>query len=93
MRGLALGQLDRALLRGIALVVRQRFAELPCLVGDTLQARWAFLTTVVPFLDRAARERDATMADALKAQVLVAGPELVNVRAAVTALDSLFPCP
>jgi hypothetical protein len=89
----ARAQLDTALLRGVAVMVRQRFQELTCTSGEVQQARWAFLQVMVPLMDRAARELDATRADVLKAQVEKAGPEQVDVPAAVAALDMLFDCP
>ncbi len=93
LRDRARAQLDRAMLRGIALIARQRITELSCSKGDVLSARWAFLKTLVPFLDRSARERDAALADVLMAQVTKDAPEQVEVEAAVSALDGLFGCP
>jgi hypothetical protein len=92
-RNQARDQLDRAMLRGVALIVRQRLSDLACASGDVKDARFAFVRTLLPFLDRAARERDATKADVLKAQAQAASPDLVDVGAAITALDGLFPCP
>jgi hypothetical protein len=89
----ARAQLDTATLRGVAVIVRQRFQELTCTSGDVKQARWAFLKVMVPLMDRAARERDTTQADVLKAQVEKASPDEVDVPAAVAALDVLFDCP
>jgi hypothetical protein len=93
LRDRARAQLDRATLRGVALIARQRFTELLCSKDEVLAARWAFLQTLVPLLDRAARELDAVEADALKAQISAAGPQLVDVPAALRSLDTLFPCP
>lgn len=93
MRDRARGQLDRALLRGIAIVLRQRVAELACTTGTVRDARWAFVQVLAPLIDRPARERDATRADALKAELSKAGPGEVDVPAALAALDGLFPCP
>lgn len=93
LRDRAREQLDRAMLRGIALVARQRFTELGCSRGEVLEARWAFLQTLVPLLDRAARERSVADADSLEQQVQASGPEAVDADAAIRALDALFPCP
>lgn len=93
LRDRALEQVDRAMLRGVALVARARLSELSCSKGDALQARWTFVKTLVPFLDRAARERDAAKAEALSAAISGAEPEQVDAITAIAALDALFPCP
>lgn len=91
LRNQARDQLDRATVRGIALVARQRFAELSCADADGRQARLAFLRTLVPFLDREARQRNAGLADQLAAQV-AEGVE-PDAAKAVAAIDALFACP
>ncbi|MFZ5469627.1 MAG: hypothetical protein ACOZIN_09335 [Myxococcota bacterium] len=88
LRDRARNQLDRAMLRGIALITRARFSELACSKGEVLEARRAFLQTLVPFLDRSARERDAASADALKAALAAE-----DNPGAIAALDQLYPCP
>ncbi|MFP2932639.1 hypothetical protein ACLESO_47330 [Pyxidicoccus sp. 3LG] len=89
----ALAQYDKALLRGTALILRQRLTELTC--GDTAgnQARMAFIRTLGPLFDRAARAANSAQADVLYAQVTKASAEEVDVDAAVAAIDALFPCP
>ncbi|MFP2911303.1 hypothetical protein ACLESD_41025 [Pyxidicoccus sp. 3LFB2] len=89
----ALRQYDVALLRGTALILRQRLTELTCGNTEGTQARMAFINTMGPFFDRAAREINAAQADVLKAQVAKTNAEDVDVNAAVAALDALFPCP
>jgi hypothetical protein len=93
LRDQAQAQLDRALLRGVALILRQRFADLACRGGDVRAARLAFVSTLGPFLDRAARERDPALADELAAQVAAAGTDGADADAATDALDALCPCP
>ncbi len=93
MRDRAFAQLDRALQRGVALVVRQRVAELACTSGDVAEARLAFLQVIVPLLDRAARERDPGQADVLLEQSQATSPAAVDQNAAMEAIDALFPCP
>lgn len=92
-RDLAFAQLDQALLRGVALVLRQRASELHCTTGDVREARFAFLTTLGPLLDRAARERSVANADILAREVGRATSGEVDVSALTGALDALFPCP
>ena len=87
-RDLAFAQLDRALLRGVALLVRQRLTETSCSTGDVLDARRAYLVTLAPWLDRAARERNAAQADVLR-EALLSG----DATRGVEALEALFPCP
>ena len=89
----ALSQYDVALLRGTALILRQRLTELTCGNEEGTQARMAFINTLGPFFDRAARGINAAQADVLKAQVSKTNAEDVDVNAAVAALDALFPCP
>jgi len=89
----ALRQYDVALLRGTALILRQRLTELTCGNEEGTRARMAFINTLGPFFDRAAREINAAQADVLKAQVEKTNAEAVDVNAAVAALDALFPCP
>jgi hypothetical protein len=92
-RDLAREQLDRALLRGVALVVRQKVTEVPCSTGSVQQARLAFLNTLAPWLDRAARERDPVLANQLQTQLSATTAAGLDVTAATAALDGLFACP
>lgn len=89
----ALRQYDVALLRGTALILRQRLTELTCGNEEGTQARMAFINTLGPFFDRAARATHAAQADVLKAEVSKTDAEAVDVDAAVAALDALFSCP
>lgn len=93
LQDLALQQYDRALTRGMALILRQRFAMLSCSTGAPRGAAFSFIQTMAPWLDRAARAADPTAADALAAEVAKADPAAVNVAAAQSALDALFACP
>ncbi|MDP2270352.1 MAG: hypothetical protein Q8K32_06430 [Archangium sp.] len=92
-RDLAFAQLDRALLRGVALVLRQRVSELSCTTGEVRDARFAFFKTLAPLLDRAARERNVASADVLVREAAEASAAEVDVTAVTSALDALFPCP
>ena len=93
-RDLAREQLDHALVRGLALLVRDRFDGLACdaepLAAD---ARYAALEVLLPLLDRAARERDPAAADRLLGQLGPGGVAAVEVNAALATLDGLFGCP
>lgn len=83
----ALAQLDKALLRGMALIVRQRLERLDCV------AAWETVRILGPVLDRAASEVDASEAQVLREQVAKTSPEQVDVTVAQGAIDALFPCP
>jgi hypothetical protein len=93
LRDQALAQLDRAMLRGVAMILRQRLSQLSQGTEAEKQARLAFINTLGPFLDREASARDAGQADVLKAQVSKTTVAEVDVNAAVAALDALFSCP
>ncbi|MSP63202.1 MAG: hypothetical protein EXR72_23255 [Myxococcales bacterium] len=92
-RGQAWAQVDKALLRGMALILRARLGELKCAMGDRKDAHFAFVQTIGPLMDRAARVIDPAKADALKAQVGAASADKVDTAAAQAALDGLFGCP
>ena len=93
LRDRAREQLDRALLRGVALVIRQRLTELSCTTGDVKKARWTFVRTLAPFLDRAAEQRNPAQAATLRAQLSSEAPEGADVAAMISSLDALFDCP
>jgi len=92
LRDLAIAQLDFALLRGMGILVRQRFLELDCSTGDYQQAALEELRFLVPLLDRETRERDEVAADLL-AEEVDKDADAVDVDAVVEALDSVYPCP
>ena len=85
-RDQARAQLDRALLRGVALVVRQRALVLPC------DAAWETVKILGPVLDREATARDAANAQILRDEI-AKGKDGIDVPAFVGALDAIFPCP
>jgi hypothetical protein len=92
MRDRAILQLDRALLRGVALLVRQRFEELECAEEDYQAAALEGLRILVPLLDRATRERETAAADLLLAEVQKEA-SAVDVQSAAAALDRIYDCP
>lgn len=93
MRDRARAQLDVATLRGMALILRERFTKLDCGDEAAEAAELAFIKELVPLLDRAARERDPAQADVLVAQATKASAAEVDIAAATAAIDALFPCP
>jgi hypothetical protein len=91
--GLARDQLDKAELRGLALILRDRFGQLSCSTGEIRDAQLAFVGVLGNFLDRAARAIDPAKADLLKAQYSATNPAQVDVAKAQQQIDLLFPCP
>ena len=87
MQQRALAQLDHALLRGVATIVRQRLQVLNCL------AAWETVRILGPVLDRAANVRDAGAAASLRAEVSRTDAASVDATTAIGAIDQLFPCP
>ncbi len=90
-------QLDQALHRGMALLVRQqlvRYLEGTCLDGETkLPAVWAYLQVAGPALQLEADGRDAGQAAALKTLWAAETPTLAEAQAGLAAIDAIFPCP
>lgn len=93
LRDQALAQLDRATLRGVAMILRERLTQLQQGSAEEQQARLTFIQTLAPFLDREARARNAAQADVLQAQAAKTSPAEVDVAAATSALSALFSCP
>jgi hypothetical protein len=93
LRDQALAQLDRAALRGVALILRERFTQLAQVSNHQQHGHLAFIQTLAPFLDREARARDAAQADVLKAQASKTSASEVDAAAASAALEALFSCP
>ncbi|MBI5501062.1 MAG: hypothetical protein HY907_12525 [Deltaproteobacteria bacterium] len=94
LRDLARAQLDRAMLRAVALVVRDRLDAVAAAAADEARdAAWAFVQILGGVLDREATARDAAAAAVLRAELARADATAVDVPAAQAALDALFPCP
>lgn len=87
LRDRARAQLDRALLRGMALIMRQRVQQLPC------GTAWEGVKILGFVLGREAASRDAVLAQALGTELAKADVTQVDKAALTAALDQLFPCP
>jgi hypothetical protein len=87
LRDRARAQLDRALLRGMALILRQRLETSKC------SAAWESAKILGEILDREATARDKTNAAILRAEIQKPSSADVDVAAATEALDAIFPCP
>lgn len=87
MRDRARAQLDRAALKGLALIVRSRVQKLDC------PASFETVKILGGVLDREATERDPDRAAVLRTELAKSEPAQVDADAVATALDALFPCP
>ena len=93
MQALAIAQLDRALIHGMSILIRQRFIALEACTDEEEQAAiHESLILLAPLFDLAVRAQDANAADAILAEVDKATAD-VDVDAAVAAIDSVFLCP
>ena len=88
-------QLDQALHRGLALLVREQlvaYTNATC-ENSELPAVWAYLQITGPALQREADERDAAGAAALKTLWAAQAPTVPELEAGLLAIDAIFPCP
>lgn len=88
LRKQAQAQVDRAMLRGLALIVRERLQNVAA-----CGAAFETVRVLGPALHRAAAEIDKAQAATLAAEVAKKDAVAVDVKAATAALDALFPCP
>lgn len=86
LRDKAVGQLDRAMNKGLAVIVRQRITRRAC--GSS----WVGTQILGSVLDREASARDATRAAVMRAEFGKSDPTAVDEKALADALDALFPC-
>ncbi|MCZ7679461.1 MAG: hypothetical protein M5U28_12145 [Sandaracinaceae bacterium] len=92
-RDLARDQYDRAVIDGVAAIVRDRLVRL-CDTDDAeLAYHFAFAQVLGRALDREASERDPAQAAALREELARSRPSDVDVARAVAAIDTLFECP
>lgn len=87
LRDRAVAQLDRGLLRGVALIVRQRAQRLAC------EPAWETVRILGNVLLREAMERDPAQGAVLRAEIEKDDPAAVDTTAVVAALDAIFACP
>jgi hypothetical protein len=86
-------QLDNALHRAFALVVRDRLErQLQVCETDDAAPNWAFLQVAGPVLDREAQERDPANAGILAGLWANDDPTADEIAAGAAALDAVFPC-
>jgi hypothetical protein len=93
MRDRAVGQLDAAALRGVAMIVRDWAGDLADLTGDDATVAWERLQILGRVLDRDARLRDTALAAQLRGELAVDDAEAVDPAVIIDAIDGLYPCP
>ena len=92
LRDRARDQYDRAVLDGVAAIVRDRLELLAAAEGDEAAYYHAFVQTLGPVLDREGQQRSASDADALAAE-LEKDLDALDTDAAIAAIDAIFDCP
>lgn len=81
-------QVDRAITRGFALIVRDRLAN-----AGTCAGGFESVKIMGPVLDREATLRDPVQAAILRAEIAKTDPKTIDVAKAQAAIDAIFPCP
>ncbi len=90
---LAQAQLDKATLRGEALILRQRIGLVGCASGEYQLAQLEFVKVLGGLLDHGAGLRDAANAAKLKAYTANPTTDASAIAAAQAAIDAIFGCP
>jgi hypothetical protein len=90
-------QLDQALHRGYAVVVRdnaEAFLGTLCGTGDAYApAAWAYLQISLNALVREANERDPAQGKIIADIAASTGPTAQDIADVIAAIDAAFPCP
>ena len=92
-RDRARAQLDRALTRGIVLMLNSRIRSVATTTGIERDAHFAWVRVVGPLMDRAVRALDVTAANALQMAFMGNSPEAFPGAMVTSTLERLFPCP
>lgn len=90
---LAQAQLDRAALRGMALILRERIGKIGCTTGEAQQAQVEFAKVLGGLLNHAASSVDAALAATLKVYTDAPSTDAESIASAQAVLDQLFDCP
>lgn len=93
LRTIALGQLDRATLRAVALIVRARTVAMAAASGDDEAVHWEVIRYLARSLQREAGTRDAARAAILATELARTDATQVDETAIIGVLDAVFPCP
>ena len=85
-------QLDNALFRGVAVVLRQHVASQDT-CGDTAVANWTFVQTLGGYLNHEVGMRDSAAASELQSIYDLDAPTADDTARVIELLDQVFPCP
>ena len=89
----AQAQLNKATLRGEALILRERIGRIGCLTGEAQEAQIEFVKIIGGLIDHGAALLDATTAATLKAYTSAPKTDAPSIAAAQAAIDKIFNCP
>lgn len=97
LRDQAIGQLDKAVFRGMSLMLRQHFAALPCASGDYLEGHWQAAQIIGSLFTPLLRLQDDTgapgdLADTIEAE-LAKDAGSADATAVMNAIDATLDCP
>jgi hypothetical protein len=87
LRDKAKAQLDRSNNHGLALIVRHRLQNVSCV------SAWETVKILGGALDFVATNADPAKAKILRDELAKPDPNTADTKAAIAALDALFPCP
>lgn len=93
LRDRARAQYDRAVLDGVAAIVRDRLVQACEATDAELLYHWELARTLGRALDREATARDPDAAATLRAAFASDAPSDADAAAAVDAIDAVFDCP
>jgi hypothetical protein len=93
MRDRAIDQLDRAALRGVAVIVIDKLTTMQAATGEPRAAVWEMIRTLAPVLDREATVRDAAAAATIRGELAKTDATAVQIPALIAAVTQAFPCP
>jgi len=93
MRDRARDQYDRAVLDGVAAIVRDRLEKLAGASGDEQAYYHAFVQVLGQALDRHMSEASASDATTLRDEIARDDSAAVDTDAAIAAIDAVFECP
>lgn len=93
MRDLARNQYDKALLHGVASIVKSRFDMMAAASADEKAYYWGFLQSLAPVLNRAMEDAAVASATELATELAKDDPATVDSTKANAAIDAVFDCP
>jgi hypothetical protein len=93
LRTFALVQIDRAVHRATAIILRARVVDMMTATGDDLTVRWEMIRYLGKAIQRETTLRDAARGATLAAELAKTDATQVDETAILGVLDAVFPCP